>query len=89
MTHFKRCERQHQLKSTLKQDICTRWNSTYDTLWSIWLHYDDIIGEILENRKEEKYLVNIDRYLIKDTSDLRSIFKIGSEKLSADDCNGN
>ncbi|CAF3417660.1 unnamed protein product [Rotaria socialis] len=82
--HFKRCELQSKLSSTLKQDICTRWNSTYDTIWSIYLNYDDV-QEILLNRNEEKYLSGIDRYLIKDITDLLSVFKICSEKLSADD----
>ncbi|CAF3834344.1 unnamed protein product [Rotaria sordida] len=82
--HFKRCELQSKLALTLKQDICTRWNSTYDTLWSIWLNYEDV-EEILANRKEEKFIVGIDRYLIKEVTDLLSVFKIGSEKLSADD----
>ncbi|CAF3864395.1 unnamed protein product, partial [Rotaria sp. Silwood1] len=82
--HFKRCELQSKLELTLKQDICTRWNSTYDTLWSIWLNYEDV-EEILATRKEEKFIVGIDRYLIKEVTDLLSVFKIGSEKLSADD----
>ncbi|CAF4238185.1 unnamed protein product [Rotaria magnacalcarata] len=82
--HFKRCDLQSKLSSTLKQDICTRWNSTYDTIWSIYLNYDDV-QEILLNRNEEKYLSGIDRYLIKDITDLLSVFKICSEKLSADD----
>ncbi|CAF1020269.1 unnamed protein product [Rotaria sordida] len=58
--HFKRAELQQNLESTLKQDICTRWNSTYDTL------------------------CNIDSHVVKDITDLLSVFKIGSEKLSAD-----
>lgn len=82
--HFKRCELQHSITTTLKQDVCTRWNSTYDTLWSIWLSFDEVEG-ILGNRDEAKYLSNIDRYVVKDVTDLLSVFKIGSEKLSADD----
>ena len=84
VSHFKRCELQNHLQSTLKQDICTRWNSTYDTLWSIYLNYEKI-EEILEQRKEAKFITGIDRRLIKEITDLLSIFKIGSEKLSADD----
>ncbi len=84
VTHFKRCELQDKIPSTLKQDICTRWNSTYDTLWSIWLNFEDV-EQVLENRNEGIYLSNIDRYIVKDITDLLSIFKIGSEKLSADD----
>ena len=84
VSHFKRCELQNHLQSILKQDICTRWNSTYDTLWSIYLNYERI-EEILEQRKEAKFIAGIDRRLIKKIADLLSIFKIGSEKLSADD----
>lgn len=84
VTHFKRAELQQNLASTLKKDICTRWNSTNDTLWSIWLNYDDV-EEVLENRKEEHFVRDIDRHIVKDVTDLLSVFKIGSEKLSADD----
>ena len=84
VSHFKRCELQHKLPSTLKQDICTRWNSTYDTLWSIWLNFDDV-EQVLDNRNETVYLEKIDRYFLKEITDLLAIFKIGSEKLSADD----
>ena len=84
VSHFKRCELQNHLLSTLKQDICTRWNSTYDTLWSIYSNYEKI-EEILEKRKEAKFIAGIDRRLIKKINDLLSIFKIGSEKLSVDD----
>ncbi|CAF4299270.1 unnamed protein product [Rotaria magnacalcarata] len=84
VTHFKRAELQQNLASTLKQDICTRWNSTYDTLWSVWLNYDDV-EQVLASRKEEQYVSNIDSHVIKDITDLLSVFKIGSEKLSADD----
>ncbi|CAF1238449.1 unnamed protein product [Adineta ricciae] len=83
VSHFKRCELQNKLPLTLKQDICTRWNSTYDTLWSIWLSFDDV-EQILDTRNEMAHLEKIDRYLIKDITDLLGIFKIGSEKLSAD-----
>ena len=64
--------------------MCTRWNSTYDTLWSIWLNFDGI-EEILGDRDEANYLFAIDRYVVKDVTDLLPVFKIGSEKLSADD----
>lgn len=84
VSHFKRCELQHNLSSTLKQDICTRWNSTYDTLWSILLNFDDV-EHVLDHRNESIYLEKIDRYVLKDVTDLLSIFKIGSEKLSADE----
>jgi hypothetical protein len=84
VTHFKRCELQHKIPSILKQDICTRWNSTYDILWSIWLNFEDV-EQVLEIRNEGTYIGKIDRYIIKDITDLLSIFKIGSEKLSADD----
>ncbi|CAF4861469.1 unnamed protein product, partial [Rotaria socialis] len=82
--HFKRYELQNQISTTLKQDICTRWNSTYDTMWSIYLNYDDV-EDVLVNRNEEAYLTDISRVLIKDITDLLSVFKIGSEKLSADE----
>ena len=39
----------------------------------------------MENRKEVQYLIDIDPHLVKDVTDLLSVFKIGSEKLSADD----
>ncbi|CAF1039365.1 unnamed protein product [Rotaria sordida] len=71
------------LESTLKRDICTRWNSTYDTLWSVWLNYNDV-EQVLASRKEEQYVSNIDSHVFKDITDLLSVFKIGSEKLSAD-----
>ena len=53
-------------------------------MWSIWLNFDDI-EQVLENRSEAVYLEKIDRYVVKDITDLLAIFKIGSEKLSADD----
>ena len=39
----------------------------------------------MEQRKEAKFIAGIDRRLIKEIADLLSIFKIGSEKLFADD----
>jgi hypothetical protein len=84
VSHFKRCELQHKLALTSKQGTYTRWNSTWDTLWSIRLNYEDV-EQVLENRKEGKYLNNIDCFVIKDIIDLLSTFKIVSKKLSAAD----
>ena len=81
VTHFKRAELQHEIASTLKQEVCTRWNSIYDTLWSVWLNFEDV-EQLLESRNEGIYLTNIDRYIVKDVTDLLSVFKIASEKLS-------
>ncbi|CAF1505866.1 unnamed protein product [Adineta ricciae] len=78
-----KCELQNKLPLTLKKDICTRWNSTYHTLWPIWLSFDEV-KQILDTRNEIAHLEKIDRYLVKDIIDLLGIFKIGSEKLSAD-----
>ncbi|CAF1020251.1 unnamed protein product [Rotaria sordida] len=41
-------------------------------------------GSSPTSRKEEQYVSNIDSHAIKDITDLFSVFKIGSEKLSAD-----
>ena len=84
VTYFKRAELQQNLASTLKQDICTRWKSTYDTLWSIWMNFDDV-EQVLTDRKEDEYVSNINPHAVKDITDLLSAFKIGSEKLPADD----
>ena len=84
VTHFKRCELNSLLPTTLKQQCETRWNSVYDMLQSINLNFKQV-EEILLSRKEHAvYMDTIDENLLKQLSELLSYFKKASEQLSAD-----
>jgi len=58
--HFKHTGLQRKLTKTLKQDCPTRWNSTYTMLQSIVEQYD-AVKAILVDRKELRYLYDIDK----------------------------
>ena len=47
------------------------------------MKFDDV-EQVLTDRKEDEYVSNINPHAVKDITDLLSVFKIGSEKLSAD-----
>lgn len=84
VTHFKRCELNHMLTTSLKQRCETRWNSVFDMLNSIDLNYKQV-EDILFSRKEHPvYMDAIDQSLLKNLSELLSHFKEASEQLSAD-----
>jgi hypothetical protein len=84
VTHFKRCELNPLLATSLKQQCDTRWNSVYDMLHSIDSNFKQV-EDILFSRKEHSiYMDTIDKSLLKDLSELLSYFKTASEQLSAD-----
>ena len=83
VTHFKRCELQQKIPTSLKQDVDTRWNSICDMLQSIIVVQQEVVN-LLIDRKEEFLFEAIDMQLIKQLVNLLSPFKTGSEILSSD-----
>jgi hypothetical protein len=84
VTHFKRCELNPLLTTTLKQQCETRWNSLYEMFQSIHSNFKQV-EEILSSRKEQDlYLNSIDENLLKEMCEILSYFKKASEQLSAD-----
>ena len=65
VTHFKKCELQNKLTTSLKKDIDIRWNSIVEMLNSIDKVYGEIIC-ILAERKEEHLIDHMDIHLIRD-----------------------
>ncbi len=55
-THFKRCEINQLLPTTLKWNVDTRWNSIYDMFESISLNFDECENVLLD-RNEVYYLM--------------------------------
>lgn len=84
VTHFKRCELNNVLPTSLKQQCDTRWNSVYDMLYSIELNLKEIESILLERKEYSQYMDQIDHVLMKDLMDILSFFKKASEQLSAD-----
>lgn len=83
VTHFKRCELQNNLSTSLKKDIDTRWNSIVVMPLSIEKVYDQVVN-VLISRKEERFVDEIDIDLIRDIILVLEPFKNGSEILSAE-----
>ncbi len=85
VTHFKRCELNHLLSLTLKQQCQTRWNSVYDMLNSIDVNFKSIEDILLERKEYSDYLDKIDHVLLKNVNDILAFFKKASEQLSMDE----
>ncbi|CAF4859520.1 unnamed protein product [Rotaria sp. Silwood1] len=82
-THFKRCEMNQLLSTSLKLNVETRWNSIHDMMESISISYQKC-EDLLLDRNETYYLDDIDRKLILALVKFLSLFKTASEQLSAD-----
>lgn len=81
VTHFKRCELNGLLPTSFKQQCATRWNSTYEMLASIELHFK-WVEEILTCRREcSEYIDKIDHVLLKELADVLCSFEKASEQL--------
>ena len=84
VTHFKRCELNSLLNSSLKQLCKTRWNSVHEMLLSIDVNFKQIEDILLERKEYSLYMDKIDQSLLRDTAEILSFFKSASEQLSAD-----
>jgi hypothetical protein len=84
VTHFKRCELNSLLPTSVKQQCDTRWNTVYDMLYSIDLNFKQIESILLERKEYSDYMDSIDHLLLKSIADILSHFKKASEQLSAD-----
>ncbi|CAF2999603.1 unnamed protein product [Rotaria sp. Silwood2] len=83
VTHFKKCELQNKLTTSLKKDVDTRWNSIVEMLNSVDKVYNEILA-VLAERKEEHLVDDLDIHLVRDLIILLEPFKNGSEILSAE-----
>jgi len=81
--HFKHTGLQRQLKKTLKQDCPTRWNSTFSMMESVLDQYD-AVHELLNARKELRYLYAVDTEVMKAVVCFLTDFRDASEKACAD-----
>ncbi|CAF3627056.1 unnamed protein product [Rotaria sp. Silwood1] len=83
VSHFKRCELRQILRTTLKHDCVTKWNSIFEMLNSILLNCTEI-ELTLDDRKEIFYLNNINRTLLirpGDTAEITDFKNILLNKL--------
>ncbi|CAF4224953.1 unnamed protein product [Rotaria sp. Silwood2] len=69
--HFKRCEMNQLLSTTLKINVDTRWNSIHDMMQSISLNFHKC-EDLLLDRNEIYYLDDINRKLLSDLTLSRS-----------------
>ncbi|CAF0981740.1 unnamed protein product [Rotaria sordida] len=81
--HFKRCEMNQLLQTSLKLNVDTRWNSIHDMLESISFNFQKC-EDVLLDRNESYYLNEINRKLLLDLVKFLFLFKVASEQLSAD-----
>jgi len=81
--HFKHTGLQRKLPRTLKQECPTRWNSTYTMLDAVLAQYEEI-HDVLNERKELKYLYAVDKDVLVSVVSLLVHFKNASEKACAD-----
>ena len=84
VTHFKRCELNNLLTTSLKQQCDTRWNTVYDMLNSIELNYKQIEPILMKRKEYPEYMDKLDYLLMKSVAEILSYFKKASEQLSAD-----
>jgi hypothetical protein len=82
-THFKRCEMNPLLPTSLKLNVDTRWNSVYDMFESISLNFQKC-EDLLLNRNEIYYMDDISRKSLVPLVNFLSLFRAASEQLSAD-----
>ena len=85
VTHFKKCELNHLLSTTLKQKCDTRWNSIFEMIHSIDINFKQIEDVLLERKESADYLDKLDRFLLKSISEVLCSFKRASERLSMDE----
>jgi hypothetical protein len=83
VTYFKRSGLNSKLKTTLKQDVTTRWNSQLIMLESFLNVSSEVRLLLLERNKLDK-LVGIDDTIIKELVDFLLPFRDCSEKLSGE-----
>jgi len=81
--HFKHTGLQQKLKKTLKQECPTRWNSTYAMLESILEQYEEV-HEILNARKELRFLYAVDKDVLSAVVSFLIHFKSASEMACCD-----
>ncbi len=81
--HFKHAGLQNKLDRTLKQECPTRWNSTYNMLESILKQYDRV-HDILSERRELRYLYDVNKDLLLAVVDFLKHVKVASEKVCCD-----
>ncbi|CAF1494105.1 unnamed protein product [Adineta ricciae] len=82
-SRFKRCEINQLLPTNLKLNVETRWNSIHDMFESISLNFNNC-EDLFFERNEVHYLYDVNRKLVVDVEKFLSLFKLVSEKLSAD-----
>ena len=85
VTHFKKCELNHLLSTTLKQKCDTRWNSIFEMIHSIDINFKQIEDVLLERKESADYLDKLDQFLLKSISDVLCSFGRASEQLSMDE----
>ncbi|CAF4651150.1 unnamed protein product [Rotaria sp. Silwood1] len=82
--HFKRCELNALLSTSLKQQCETRWNTIHEMLQSIEFNFKPVEDILFSRKEHDFYTDRIDEGLLKDLTKLLSYFKIASEQLSSD-----
>ena len=70
------------LKTTLKQEVSTRWNTMFTMLDSVYENYAEV-EHILDARNETYRLANIDKTLLGKLVDFLRLFKEASDELEA------
>lgn len=83
VSYFKRTGLNNKLTKTLKQNVVTRWNSTFYMLDSVYSSYDEVY-ELLAERKETKRIVFIERYILSELLNLLKPFDTATKELSSD-----
>lgn len=71
---------QQHLKTTLKSEVATRWNSAYDMIQSILDNWHEI-NDALENRAEIRKIGCINQHLLRSLAKILKEFKVATNDL--------
>jgi len=80
--YFKKSGLMKHLKTTLKQEVATRWNMMYFLLESILDNFEQI-EHILRTRSESYRLLAIEKTNLKELVDFLEVFKVASVELES------
>ena len=86
VTHIKRSKIQHELQTTVKQSVSTRWNSQLTMLKSVQVNIKDItsLSTKEQDKKLQRKLLDLNETLLNDVITVLTPFDTATKHLSTD-----